>query len=43
MEKTKVGLSDRLASTEKELQVALQNEKTAHEEDVERLSKEMVE
>lgn len=42
LEKTKVGLSDRLANTEKELQVTLQNEKTAHEEDIERLSREKV-
>jgi len=41
-EKTREGLSSRLQSTESELQTALQNEKTAHEEDVERLTREKV-
>lgn len=41
-EKTRDGLSSQLQTTEKELRVALQNEKTAHEEDVERLTGEKV-
>ena len=42
LEKTRDGLSERLQTTENELQTALQAEKTAHEEDVERLSREKV-
>jgi len=38
-ERTRDGLEERLAKTESELTQALQNEKTAHEEDVERLSR----
>ena len=41
-ERTRDDLEERLAKTENELQLALQNEKTAHEEDVERLSREKV-
>lgn len=41
-ERTRDDLEERLAKTENELQMALQNEKTAHEEDVERLSREKV-
>ena len=42
LEKTRDGLSERLQTTENELQTALKAEKTAHEEDVERLSREKV-
>jgi len=41
-EKTRDGLQDRLAQTEKEMTIALENEKSAHEDDVERLSREKV-
>ena len=41
-ERTRDGLEERLSKTENELTVALQNEKTAHEEDVERLTREKV-
>lgn len=41
-DKTRGDLEERLEQMEKELNVALQNEKVAHEEDVERLTREKV-
>ena len=42
LERQKENLQQKLAQTEKDLQLALKQEQQAHEEDVERLSKERV-
>ena len=42
LEKQKDNLNTKLAQTEKDLQLALRQEQQAHEEDIERLSKEKV-
>ena len=42
LESQKEAISQKLAATEKDFQLALKQEKQAHEEDIERLSREKV-